>query len=199
MISTALGFVFKPTQQWQKIASTPEDKLRIYILYPIVLGLIPAIAWYYGTTNTGWTIGDDDTTYLTANSALKIAVLFYLAQLFSIWVIGLFIHWMADTYAAESTPLKGIVVAGFTTTPFMLAGVVGFIPVVWFDIIVALAAIAQSVYLLYIGIPIAMRIPEEQGFLYASAMVAVGMVILICLMCAIVILWDMGFAPSFTD
>jgi hypothetical protein len=72
-------------------------------------------------------------------------------------------------------------------------------PILWLDILIALLAVTQSVYLLYKGIPIVMKIPAEQGFLFASAMIAVGMVILICIMCGTVILWDMGFAPIFTD
>ena len=199
MIATALGFIFSPTAQWNKVAAMSDEKLRIYLLYPAILGIIPALAWYYGTTSTGWTVGTDDPVFLTTASAIKIAILFYLTEIFAIWTIGFFIHWMAGTYNAASTLVKGVTIAGFTSTPFLIGGIVGFFPILWLDLLVALLAITQSVYLLYKGIPIVMKIPAEQGFLFASAMIAVGMVILICIMCATVILWDMGFAPMFTD
>ena len=54
-------------------------------------------------------------------------------------------------------------------------------------------------YLLYLGIPIAMDIPEERGFLFASAVLGVALVLLICIMVGAVILWDFGAAPAFTD
>jgi hypothetical protein len=44
-----------------------------------------------------------------------------------------------------------------------------------------------------------MGIPKERGFLFSSAVLAIAMVILICLMVGSVILWDMGAAPAFTD
>ena len=44
-----------------------------------------------------------------------------------------------------------------------------------------------------------MNIPEERGFLFSSAVLAIAMVILICLMVGSVILWDFGAAPAFTD
>jgi hypothetical protein len=40
---------------------------------------------------------------------------------------------------------------------------------------------------------------QERGFLFASAVVAVCLVILIGIMGASVILWDMGFAPEYTN
>ena len=60
-------------------------------------------------------------------------------------------------------------------------------------------AAAYAVYLLYIGVPIVMRIPEERGFLSASAMVAVGLVGCAALLAATVILWEMSAMPVFTD
>jgi hypothetical protein len=52
---------------------------------------------------------------------------------------------------------------------------------------------------MYLGIPIVMGIPEERGFLFSSAVLAIAMVMLICLMVGSVILWDIGAAPVFTD
>ncbi len=44
-----------------------------------------------------------------------------------------------------------------------------------------------------------MHVPRERGFLFASAVVAVCLVILIAITCGSVILWDMGFAPEYTN
>ena len=92
-----------------------------------------------------------------------------------------------------------VVIAGLTATPLFLAGLVGFYPVLWLDMLVGVAAICWAVYLMYLGIPIIMNIPEERGFLFSSAVMGVSMVILICLMVGSVILWDFGAAPAFTD
>ena len=60
---------------------------------------------------------------------------------------------------------KGIVIAGLTATPLFIAGLVGFYPVLWLDLLVGVAAVSWAVYLMYLGIPIVMNIPEERGFL----------------------------------
>ena len=198
MIHRAVGFMFQPRKQWQAIAQFEDKQFLPYLLYPAILGLIPVLSWYVGTTQVGWSVGGE-TTRLTTNSATAIAVLFFLAQLMAIWIIGYFIHWMSHTYGVNSSPVKGMALAGFMATPILVAGIIGLAPNFAIDMLVGVAAVSYSVYLLYIGIPIVFNMPAERGFLYASAMVGVALVIVICVMCGSVILWDMGFAPEFTD
>jgi len=200
MIQHTFGLLVKPSAQWRIVADLPESSFRTLILYPCFLAILPAVAWYYGTSQVGWTVGDhQEVIKLTAQSARQISILFYLAMLGSVAVIGYFVHWMAETYGAASTLTKGIVIVGLTSTPLFLAGLVGFYPLLWIDLLIGVAAVSWSVYLLYLGIPIVMDIPEERGFLFSSAVVGVALVILICMMVGSVILWDYGAAPAFTD
>jgi len=199
MISNPVGFLFNARKQWQQVAQIPDKKLTQKLLYPIILGLGPPIAWFYGSTQIGWTIGDGDVIKLTQDSALPLVISLYFAMLISLCVIGYFIHWMADTYGSQSSIKKGIVLAGYTATPLFLAGLCGFYPAFWLDLLFGIAALGWSVYLLYSGIPTVMAIPEERGFLYASAVVGICMVIFICMMGATIFLWDMGVTPVFTD
>jgi hypothetical protein len=200
MIQHTFGLLTRPSAQWRTIADLPEDSFRTLLLYPCFLAILPAVAWYYGTSRVGWTVGDQgETIKLTVESARQITILFYLAMLGSVAVIGYFVHWMSDTYGANSSLTKGIVIVGLTSTPLFIAGLVGFYPLLWIDLLIGVAAVSWSVYLLYLGIPIVMGIPEERGFLFSSAVVGVALVILICMMVGSVILWDYGAAPAFTD
>jgi hypothetical protein len=200
MIQHTFGLLTRPSAQWRTIADLPEDSFRTLLLYPCFLAILPAVAWYYGTSRVGWTVGDQgETIKLTVESARQITVLFYLAMLASVAVIGYFVHWMSDTYGANSSLTKGIVIVGLTSTPLFIAGLVGFYPLLWIDLLIGVAAVSWSVYLLYLGIPIVMGIPEERGFLFSSAVVGVALVILICMMVGSVILWEYGAAPAFTD
>lgn len=200
MIQHTIGLLVKPNEQWRTVADLPEKSLNTLVLYPCILAILPAVAWYYGTSRVGWTVGDsEDAIKLTVASARQISILFYLAMIACVAVIGYFIHWMADTYGADSTFAKGVVIAGLTATPLFIAGLVGFYPLLWLDLLIGVAAAGWAVYLLYLGIPIVMGIPEERGFLFSSAVMAIAMVILICLMVGSVLLWDLGAAPAFTD
>jgi hypothetical protein len=200
MIQHTFGLMTRPANQWRTIAGLPENSFRTLVLYPCIMAILPAVAWYYGTSRVGWSVGDqDDTIKLTIDSARQLSILFYFAMVACVVVIGYFIHWMSDTYGADSSVTKGIVIAGMASTPMFLSGVVGFYPLLWLDLLIGVAAVSWSVYLLYLGIPIIMKIPEERGFLFSSAVLGVALVILICLMVGSVILWDFGAAPAFTD
>jgi hypothetical protein len=199
MFDHAIGLLVRPGTQWRKVAELPSATMTTMILYPCIMALLPAVAWYYGTTRIGWTVGDGDAIKLTTESALAIIILFYVTMVAAVAIIGYFIHWMADTYGAESSLAKGIVIAGFTATPLFLAGLTGFYPLLWLDLLLAVVAVCWSVYLLFLGIPIVMKISEERGFLFSSAVIAICLVMIICIMVGSVILWDFGAAPAFTD
>ena len=199
MIQHTFGLLVKPSSQWKTITELSESSFRTLLLYPWIMAIIPAVAWYYGTTNVGWAVGDGEVIKLTKDSAKTICILFYLTQVVCLAAIGYFIHWMSDTYGAQSTIAKGIIIASLAATPMFLLGAVGFYPILWLDMLVGIVAVCWAVYLMYLGIPIVMDIPEERGFLFSSAVMGVALVILICLMVGAVILWDFGAAPAFTD
>jgi len=200
MIQHTFGLLVRPSAQWRTVADLPESSFKTLVLYPCFLAILPAVAWFYGTSQVGWTVGEHgETIKLTTQSARQICILFYLTMVACVAIIGFFIHWMSDTYGAESSLTRGIVIAGLTATPLFIAGLVGFYPLLWLDLLIGVAAVSWSVYLMYLGIPIVMNIPEERGFLFSSAVLAIAMVILICLMVGSVILWDFGAAPAFTD
>ncbi len=200
MIQHTIGLLSAPSRQWRRIAELPPSSFNTLALYACIMAILPAVAWYYGTTQIGWTVGDHgETIRLTKASSRQICILFYFTMVTCVAIIGYFIHWMSRTYGADSSFAKGIVIAGFTATPLFIAGLTGFYPILWLDMLIGVAAVSWAVYLLYLGIPIVMGIPEERGFLFSSAIMAIAMVILICLMVGSVILWDFGMAPAFTD
>ncbi|WP_237066682.1 Yip1 family protein [Microbulbifer guangxiensis] len=197
MLSHMFGLLVQPRRQWQQIGSLPEKSLRRQIPYVIVLALLPALAWFIGTTEVGWSIGDGATRRITRDSALSLVAVFYCTMVIAVMAIGYFIHWMAKTYGAETYPMKGMVIAGFTATPIFLAGVAGFYPILWLDILLATLAVAYAVYLLYLGIPIVMGVSEERGFLFASAIVTVSLVVAVMVMVGTVLFWSFVEAPVF--
>ena len=201
MIQHTIGLLLKPKEQWRTIASLPESSQNILVLYPFIFALLPAVAWYWGTSHMGWTVGTyNQVICLTPESALQVNILFYCVMVAAITGIGYFIHWMSDTYGAEnSTIAKGIMIAGLTATPLFISGLVGFSPLLWLDLLIGVVAVSWAVYLMYLGIPIIMDIPQERGFLFSSAILAIALVILVSIMVVSILAWDFGAAPAFTD
>ena len=194
-----LGYLVSPNKQWHILADTPLPGFTRFLTYPAVMALLPCWAWHFGITKVGWRVAGGEAVKLTEQSALPIIVLFYFAMLGAVVFIGYLTHWMSRTYGAETSVAKGISIIGFAATPLFLAGLVGFYPVLWVDLLIGIAAVSWSLFLLYKGVPIVMGLSSEQGFLYASAIVAVALVMLICIMGGSVLLWDFGATPVFSD
>ncbi|PCJ50702.1 MAG: hypothetical protein COA74_01890 [Gammaproteobacteria bacterium] len=199
MLRHIWGLFSHPEEEWERIHQLPKANFMHYLVYVMLLSLIPSVSWYIGTTQVGWTVGAGDAVKLTSDSSFQIALLFYVAMLVGIFVLGVMIHWMAKTYKSESTLAKGYAIAAFTCTPLFLVGILGLYPVIWLHMIAGLCAVSYTVYLLYSGLPIVMGISKERGFLFASAVVAVGLVMFVGLLGVTVILWGLGAAPVFID
>lgn len=199
MFGHVFGILLNPEKAWGKIAALPDKDIKRLLPYPILMALIPAIAFYIGTTHNGWKVLGNDITRLTPESGLPIAILFYVAVLGAVLFIGWMIHWMSSTYAADSFAIKGIVLMGYACTPVYLAGAFAIYPVWWFDILLATAACGYAIRLLYLGVPPMMKVPEDRGFLYASAVFMMALVYMVLVLVSTIILWEYVATPVFTD
>ncbi len=193
------GLLKKPDVEWREIRSQPASISEVYLTLVIVLGAIAPICGFIGTTMVGWNIGDGPVIKLTTASALKIAVLFYLAILIAVFAIGWMIKWMGETYGFDRSLARCIQLSALVAAPLMILGVFLLFSEVWIIYLIGLPAVMYCVYLLYSGVPIMLDLPKEKGFLLSSAILAVGLVTLVGLLASTVILWGMGAAPSFTN
>jgi len=199
MISHVAGLFSHPLQEWREIRDTPEGVSHLYFAHVLFLALIPPVSMYIGTTKVGWTIGDGAPVMLTESSALLMSVLTYLALLAGVAVMGAFINWMSRTYDSAPGLARCIVFAAYTATPLFVAGLCALYPNVILIMFAGIGAIAYTVYLLYSGIPIFMKIPEDEGFIYASSILTIGLVMLVSLMAITVLIWSFGFGPVYTS
>ena len=199
MIHHVLGLFTHPEQEWKEICGEEESISHMYFTHVLILAAIPAISAYIGTSQVGWIIGNGDPVKLTTASALQMTVMTYIAMLIGIGAMGAFIHWMSRTYDSNPTITQCVVFAAYNATPLFIGGLAALYPNLWLSMLVGTAAICYTVYLLYVGIPVFMGIPEEEGFVYASSILAIGLVMLVTMMAMSVVLWGVGIGPVYTS
>jgi len=199
MLSHIFGLFVNPRKEWEAIRVENCTVGKCYCHYVFLLAAIPPVSGYFGTTLFGWEIGAREAVKLSPESAFSIALAYYFVMLVGVFSIGIMIHWMGKTYGTQQSLPRCITLAAYVATPMFLVGVFELLPILWLNFVVGLPALAYTVYLLYTGVPIMMEISEERGFLFSSAVLAVGMVALVSAMAATAILWGMGFAPQFVD
>jgi hypothetical protein len=199
MLSHIFGLFINPKKEWQLIHDSACSVTKCYLSYVLILAAIPPVSGYFGTTLFGWQFSARDPVKLTSESALVIAIAYYLVMVVGVFTIGAMIQWMGKTYGTEQPLSRTVTLAAYTATPLFLVGIFELMPILWVNFLVGLPALGYTVVLLYTGLPIMMGISEEKGFLFSSAVLAVGLVALVCMMVATAILWGYGFAPQFAD
>jgi len=193
------GLIFHPVAEWKSIKEERCTIGKCYCSHVLFLSAIPAIAGYIGTTQVGWSFGAGEVHKLTTHSALQIAILTYLTMLVAVFSIGKAIHWMGQTYGSKQTLPQAIALAAYAATPLWLVGFFFLYPMLWVNMVIGLPALAYTVYLLYTGVPVMMGVSKERGFLFASAVLAVGLVMLVAVLAVTAILWSMGVGPEVTS
>ncbi len=173
-----LHLLFEPKQSLKDADKTPANPLEI-ILYTALLALIPTIFGYMATVNTGWDLGVGEPFTIAAHKAIYIAIAAYVGFNVGVYAMGFGICWLAKTFDVTPSPVHCIELALLTSVPIFLAGFAALYPVLIVDLIIGMAAVAASVYLLYVGIPIFMHIPEEKGFVYSTWVASLGLIMIV--------------------
>ena len=199
MIHHVWGLFTHPDQEWQEIRGDKETISHMYLSHVLILAAIPVVSAYIGTTRVGWSVAGGEAVRLTESSALQMTVLSYLAMLAGIATMGAFIHWMSRTYDAKPTLTDSIVFAAYCATPLFIGGLAALYPNLWLAMAVGTAAVCYTAYLLYVGIPTFMNIPKEEGFMFSSSVLAVGLVVLVAMMAISVVLWGFGIGPVYSS
>lgn len=188
-----------PRAAWEAIHEYDYSVIGVVFGHTMLFALIPAVSGYYGTSHVGWQIGVGEVVRITSDSALPIAILYYLAMVFAVLTVGWMIHWMGKTYGADQPLSQCLALATFTVTPLFLVGLAQANPILWVNLLLGLPALAYTSYLFFTGVPVMMEVPPERGFLFSSAVMAFGLVALVAMIVVTVLLWGAGLAPSFTS
>lgn len=203
MLQHTLGVFVNPDREWTRIRGENASFLKVFFSHTPFIALIPVIAAYYGVTHVGWSIGSGGVVKLTAESAIWLCVCAYFAQLAVVFALGEYIHWMSRNFGVAGDfgqrHYGSMAMAVYSAVPVALAGVSLIYPHLWFVASVYIVAICYSVYLIYEGIPILMNIPKERGFIYASSVITVALVLAVIVMVGTVIIWGVGLGPIYTN
>lgn len=197
MYANLYTLLTRPDRAWTAIRQDEERNSASYLPYLLLFSLLPAVCLFIGTHWMGWSLVDEERIRLQATSALQLSVLLYLATLVGVFIMGYFLRYMSRTFEARPTFNQCIGFIAYTCTPFFLAGIAALYPTRWLAISVLLLACAHAAYLIYVGLPRFMRIDNQQGFLYASSMIGVGLLVIVTVLVSMILFWTYTLEPEY--
>lgn len=175
LVERAKGLVMKPREEWGKIAAETHSVQGLYTQYVMILAAIPAVAAFIGFSFIGVS-GFGYSYRVPIATGLAQMVLQYLLSLGGVYVMALIIDALAPSFGGEKSFAQAFKVAAFFPTASWLAGVFYLIPALG---ILAIVGGLYSLYLLYLGLPLLMRSPEDKAVPYTVVVIIAAIVVMV--------------------
>jgi len=188
------GILLRPKEEWEKIKEETYPVPQLFSTYVMILAAVPAVAQFIGN----WLIGQRIPFYGTYRqgfaSGLLRAILFYGMTLVSVYILGIIINALADSFGSRKDPLSAMKLAVFSQTPGWIAGALYIIPTL--GVMVPLLSL-YGIYLMYLGLGAGvMETPKDKVVTYLVVIIVVTFVLTFAISLVLGAIFAMGVGIS---
>lgn len=167
------GILLSPRSEWNVIETEPGDMGDLFKNYVAILAAIPAVCGFIGTALVGISLPGAGTVRVGIGPALVAALVGYALSFVMVYVLAQIINALAPRFGGRQDFASALKVAVYSNTPGWLVGVFMLVPALGFLGILAL----YGLYLVWTGLPILMKTPEDRSLGYTAAVVVIAIVI----------------------
>ena len=169
IVERAKNLIVQPKQEWAAIDGEPHTVQGLYTQYVMILAAIPAVASFIGYSLVA--IG---VLRVPFAAGLAYMVLGYVLSLAAVYGAALAIDVLAPHFGGQRSFMQAFKVAAFFPTAAWVAGIVAIVPLL---AIVALIGTLYTFYLLFLGLPVLMRVPQDKAVPYFAVVLVVIIVL----------------------
>lgn len=191
-----IPLLFKPTEVFEELSNTRPDPHSVFFRYVIWLAIVPPICAFVGALKFGWRLGAAEPLYIPTDGLALISIGYFFTILFGFISTAFVAQWMATTYGARHSLGIHLALVAIIATPLVIGSLFHLFPHVFINTLALIPALIWSMYLLYKGLPIVLKISPERGMLMASALIGYLLVAVVSLLGLTVALWSRGIGPS---
>lgn len=197
-ISSWLVFrlLLRPTGVFEELSDTRPDPHVVFFRYLVWLAVLPPLFAYIGAANFGWRIGAADPLYLPGGDLVVISIIYFFVLLFGFVSTALITQWMAATYGARHSLGIHFALVVIVAAPLVAGSIIHLFPHIFINVIALIPILIWSMYLLYRGLPVVLKISPERGMLMSSALIGYLLVAAVSILGISVALWGRGIGPS---
>lgn len=176
LVDRVKNILLTPKTEWPVIEAEQTDVKSLYIGYIMILAAIPAIASILSTMLLGGMMGAmGGRAGLGAGMGGGFAVAHglasYVVTLVVIFVVALIVDALAPSFGGQKNQVSALKLVAYSATAGWVASIATIIPVLGW--IVAIAGAVYGIYLLYLGLPVLMKCPEDKAVIYLIVVVVV--------------------------
>ncbi|HNY45916.1 MAG TPA: Yip1 family protein [Casimicrobium sp.] len=182
LIERAKGICLSPKAEWEKIAAETTDVKSLYTNYAMILALIPAVCGFLGMSLIGISMPMIGTIRTPIGAGIAQLVIGYVLGLGVLYVVSLIVNALAPTFDGQKDAVQALKLVVYSSTPVWIAGVLSLVPMLG---MLTIIAGLYGLYLLYVGLPVVMKNPEEKSIGY-TALIIVCYIVLAMITAAVV-------------
>ena len=172
VVQRVQDILLKPKETWPAIAAETDDIASVYKNYVVYLAAIPAVATFIGLSLVG--IGGFGMHFrVPVVTGLVNMVVGFALTLVMVYVLALIANALAPTFRGEKNLPNAFKLIAYGSTAGLLGGVFNLLPVL--SMLGMLAAL-YSIYLLYTGVPVMMKTPQDKSLVYTAVLIVCGIV-----------------------
>ena len=168
LVARVKGILLQPRAEWERIDGEFATTQTLFTRYAMILAAIGPIC-----SLLGGQLLPIFGMRMPISGALVIAVVSYLLSLLGVFLLGLIINALAPSFGSAQNKVQAMKVAVYSWTDAWLAGVFGLIPMLGVLAILGL----YSFYLMFVGLPILMKTPEDKKVGYFVVTVVLSVVV----------------------
>ncbi|KAK0351386.1 hypothetical protein LTR94_025162 [Friedmanniomyces endolithicus] len=184
LIARVKGILLQPKSEWARIDGEFATTNSLFTKYAMILAAVGPIANLLG----GQLIAMGGVR-VPIVGAIIVALFSYALSLGAVFIMGLVINALAPSFGGAPNKIQAMKVAVYSWTAFWLAGVFALVQPLIILSIVGL----YSFYLLFVGLPVLMKVPEDKKLGYFAVVAVIGIVVY----CIVAMILG-GIAMSFT-
>ncbi|MFP8777874.1 Yip1 family protein [Hydrogenophaga sp. RWCD_12] len=172
LVERVQAILLKPKGTWPVIEAEAGDIPSIYKNYLVYLAAIPAVATFIGMSLFGF--GAFGVSFrVPILTGLVNMVVGFVLSLAMVYVLSLIADALAPSFGGQKNGLNAFKLVAYGATAGMVGGVFNLIPAL--SMLGVLAGL-YSIYLLYTGIPVLMKAPQEKALGYTAVLIVCGIV-----------------------
>ena len=174
LVERAKNILLQPKTEWPVIAGEQTTTGSLYTGYIIPLAAIAPIASIIGWSVFGFSVPFVGAIRYPIGISVRNGIVIYVLSLVSVFVLALIIDALAPTFGGQKNQLQALKTSAYSYTAAWVAGILNLIPSI---ALLGLLAALYSCYLLFLGLPVLMKAPEDKAVGYTAVVIVVAIVL----------------------
>lgn len=175
MISRAKGILLEPRATWKEIDAEFTKPGETWGKYIVPLAAIGPIATTVGMILFGRRVPFTSLTNpVPIKTAVTTGIAMYVMALISVFVLSRIVSLLAPGFGGQRNDVQGLKAAAYASTAAWVGGVFQILPALS---LVSLLFSLYSLVLLYVGLPIVMKVPKDRAMGYTAVVIIVWIVV----------------------